>query len=145
MCVACLTFSALTLFTPVSEAPQVADTQQNGAREIVFTRANTMPLAQETQLAIAQFLDYLPADPEIALLRDGLTQLSVALETAQSDEEAEQMVDDHLNALEDDVFASPNSERIIAVLRDIVIGDNPLQASLLNHINSRTRAFQAHV
>lgn len=133
MCVACLTFSALALFTPVSEAPQATEIQQNGVRELVFTQSEPLPLAQETQLAIADFLDYLPDDPDLALFRDGLQALSVELDTVTSDDAAQQLVRDRLRDLEAQVLASPNRDRIIAVLRDLVVGDNPLQVSLLTH------------
>ncbi len=141
MCVACLAFSALTLFTPVSESAQAsgvlqsATVQQAGVREITFTRREVPLLADQTQEAIAEFLNYLPTDPELELLRTGMADLSVALEAVTSDTEARQIIDDHLQTLQEQVFASPNSDRIIAVLRDIVIGDSELQLSQSQHFN----------
>lgn len=135
MCVACLAFSALTLFTPVSDAPQVIDVSQNGGREITFARMESPSLAHQTQAAIAEFLNYLPTDPELELLRTGMTNLSADLRTATSDAEAQRMIDDHLQTLQEDVFASPNSDRIIAILRQIVLGDSELQVSRIEHLN----------
>ncbi len=128
MCVSCLTLSALTLFTPVSETPQPVALQTGAVREIVYTQAPALTVAQETQAAIATMLQQLPVESELHLLRSGLETLQVRLNQAKTDAEAEAMIDQELAHLQQRVLASPSAERIIAVLRGMVLEENTLQS-----------------
>lgn len=142
MCVACLTFSALTLFTPVFNPSQPANLQQGAVREIVYTQAPSLSVAQETQAAIATMLEQLPARSDLQLLRQGLQTLQTRLNQAQSNAEADSIIDQELTALEQRVLASPNPEPIITVLREMVLGEPTLQSNqlLLPSQNSRLTA-----
>lgn len=59
MCISCLAFSALSLFTPATEALPSIDVQRGTVREITF-QADSLKVAQENQVAITMMLNQLP-------------------------------------------------------------------------------------
>lgn len=134
MCISCLALSALSLFTPVTEVPQPVDIQPGAVREIVF-QADSLKVAQENQVAIAKMINQLPNSPEMLILKEGLQSLRVQLDTAKDDAEAEAIIYDGLQALSKRVMASASAEKIIEVLRAMVVEEDYVQSSLPTDLN----------
>lgn len=128
MCISCLAFSALSLFTPATEALPFIDVQQGTVREITF-QADFLKVAQENQVAITMMLNQLPDSPEMLILKEELQLLRVRLDMAKNDAEAETIIYDGLQALSKRVMASSNAEEIIEVLRAMVINEEYVQAT----------------
>lgn len=128
MCISCLAFSALSLFTPATEALPSIDVQRGTVREITF-QADSLKVAQENQVAITVMLNQLPDSPEMLILKEELQLLRVRLDMAKNDAEAETIIYDGLQALSKRVMASSNAEKIIEVLRAMVINEEYVKAT----------------
>lgn len=126
MCITCLAFSALSLFTPVTEVPQSVDIQLGTVREITF-QANSLKVAHENQVASAEMINQLPDSPEMLILKEELQSLRVQLDIAKNDAEAEVIIYDGLQVLSKRVMASSNAEKIIEVLKAMVVEEEYVQ------------------
>lgn len=116
MCVTCLAFSALTLFSPVTEAPQPANGTSANASNTQAKQVKLMPVAEDTRISIAKMLKQMPNSPETRILREEFKSLQAKLAGVKDDAKAEVIIDDGLNALSKRVMAAPNSDRIVEVL-----------------------------
>lgn len=122
MCMPCLIASALMLFTP-------------SGSDLSLSPNNSIPLAQDAQVAIVQVVDRLPSSAETQLLRNGLEQLKAKLATAKTDVEAKAILDRELVALAQQVGADPNSEVMTQALESLLMGDDqPILRQLQSHV-----------
>lgn len=134
MCITCLAFSALSLFTPVTEVPQSVDIQLGTVREITF-QADSLKVAHENQVAITRMINQLPDSPEMLILRAELQSLRVQLDVAKNDTEAEAIIYNGLQALSKRVMASSSAEKIIEVLRAMVVEEEDVLSTLPASLN----------
>lgn len=117
MCVTCLAFSAMTLFTPVTEAPH-ANMQPAG-------QIQSMPVAEETRTSIAELLKRLPNSPDSRILREEFQSLQARLVGVKDDAKAAEIINSGLDTLSKRVMAEPNSEQISALMSSMLVEDNP--------------------
>lgn len=119
MCVTCLAFSAMTLFTPVTEAPQSVNVQP-------ASQVQSMPVAEETRISIAKMLQQLPKSADTRILREEFQSIQSQLAGVKDDAKAEVIINDGLNVLSQRVMAQPNSEEIIGAMKAmLVVEDDP--------------------
>lgn len=116
MCVACYAFSAMTLFTPVTEAPQSTNVQS-------ASQVQSMPVAEETRISIAKMLKQLPKSADTRILREEFQSIQARLAGVKDDAKAETIINNGLNTLSQRVMAQPNSEKIIAVMEDLLVDE----------------------
>lgn len=116
MCVTCLVFSALTLFSPVTEAPQLGNGTSANVSNAQAKQVKLMPVAEDTRISIAKMLKQMPNSPETRILREEFKSLQAKLSGVKDDAKAEVIIDDGLNALSKRVVVAPNSDRNVEVL-----------------------------
>lgn len=116
MCLTCLAFSAMTLFTPVTEAPQSAGQPAS--------QVQSMPVAEETQISIAKLLKQMPNSPETRVLREEFQSIQARLAGVKDDTKAEAIISNGLDSLSKRVMAEPNSEQIMEVMMKMLEADN---------------------
>lgn len=108
----------MTLFTPVTEAPQSANMQPAG-------QIQSMPVAEETRTSIAELLKRLPNSPDSRVLREEFQSLQARLVGVKDDAKAAAIINSGLDALSKRVMAEPNSEQISALMSSMLVEDNP--------------------
>ncbi len=149
MCVTCLAFSALTIFSPVTEAPQPATGTPASISNVQASQVKSMPVAEETRVAIAKMLKQLPSSSDAHLLRQELKSLQARLAGVKDDAKAEAIIDQGLNTLSERVMAAPNSDRIVEVLFEMGEAEanpqvNSTQSKLLRVPSSSPTASLRH-
>lgn len=122
MCVACYAFSAMTLFTPVTEAPQSTNVQS-------ASQVQSMPMAEETRISIAKMLKQLPRSADTRVLREEFQSIQARLAGVKDDAKAETIINNGMNTLSQRLMAQPNSEKIIAVMEDLLIDEGIVKLS----------------
>ncbi len=140
MCVSCLLFSALTLFTPVTAAPQAANLTPAGVSSLGYSQVNSSKVAAETRSAIAQMVAQLPDSPDMRVLREELLSLKAQLAAVKDDAEADKMIDDGLRAMSTRILAEPNAGQIVEHLKGMLADDSqpPANSSGLKLLKSKT-------
>ncbi len=131
MCVTCLAFSALTLFSPVTEPPQPANVAPANIPGGQASLVQSMSVAQETRLAITEMLKQLPDSPETQVLRQEFQSLQARLAGVKDDSKADVIIDSGLNSLSKRVMAAPNADQLIEVLFELQESKNNQQAARL--------------
>lgn len=116
MCVLCAGFSALTLFTPVTEAPRSTNVTPATVPNVQYEQIKSTKVAQEARIAIAGMLNQLPSSPETRILREEFQSMQAQLAMVNDDPKAEAIIYTGLNSLVNRIMAEPNSDRIIDVL-----------------------------
>lgn len=141
MCITCLAFSALTVFSPVTEAPQPANGTSANVSNTQAKQVKLMPVAEDTRISIAKMLKQMPNSPETRILRKEFKSLQAKLAGVKDDAKAEVIIDDGLNALSKRVMAAPNSDRIVEVLFEMREAEanpqlmNSTQSKLLQNLS----------
>lgn len=120
MCVACYAFSAMTLFTPVTEAPQSTNVQP-------ATQVQSMPVGEETRISIAKMLQQLPKSAETRIFREEFESIQAQLAGVKDDAKAETIINNGLNTLSQRVMAQPNSDEIIGAMTAMLVVEDDLQ------------------
>lgn len=127
MCLMCAAFSTMTLFSPVTEAPQPV-----GVNPISVPNAQTsqviksVPMAEETRISIAKFLQQVPNSPETRILREEFKSMQTKLVGVKDDAKAGAIINGGLNTLSERVTAAPNSEQITEVMNEMLVDEgNP--------------------
>jgi hypothetical protein len=128
MCVTCLAFSVMTLFTPVSEASPTPGVLPEPVVEQARP-ALSRSLAEETRQGISQMLKQIPNSSETQLLQQGFQSLYVRLEKVTEDAAAEAIIDEELEALSQRVQAAPNRDQLVEILFELQEGQYQSQAS----------------
>jgi len=128
MCVTCLAFSALTLFSPV-EAPQPASVAPATIPGRQTSLVQSTSVAQKTRLAITEMLKQLPDSPKTQVVRQELQSLQTRLVGVKDDAKADLIIDNGLNSLSQRVMAAPNSGQLIEVLFELQESKNNQQAA----------------
>jgi hypothetical protein len=128
MCVSCLLTSAVMLFTPAQGLPEPVNVAPNVMPEAISIPVQ-MSVAQETQIAIAEMLTYIPRSPETSLLINGLESLQTQLHGITSDDEADELIKTSLSELSTQMRLAPNSEELFDLLMQIM-EQKDTQASL---------------
>ncbi len=119
MCITCLAFSAMTLFSPVTEAPQPTNVQPISLSNNQPASASSLSIAEETRISISRLLKQIPNSPETLVLREEFKSLQAKLAGVKDDTKADAIIDDGLNALSKRVMAEPNADRIIEILFEL--------------------------
>ncbi len=125
MCVYCLAFSAMTLFSPVTEAPQPPNTNSANVSNVQAGQVQSMPVAEETRISITELLKRLPNSPDARVLREEFQSLQTRLAGVNDDAKAEAIINNGLDSLSKRVMAEPNSDQIIALMTSMLVEDNP--------------------
>jgi hypothetical protein len=120
MCVSCLAVSALTFFIPVSDVPASNIPQPASASApttLVKPKVSTgiAAVQKEIQAVLAQ----LPKSADAEILRSSLKATSIRLNTATSDQQAQDILDEENDKLAEAVKKSPNAPQIAEILLDI--------------------------
>ena len=92
MCFLCAGFSALTLFAPVTEAPQSTNVTPTNAPHVQYEQINSTKVAQEARIAIASMLNQLPNSPETLILREEFKLMQAQLAMVNNDTKAEAII-----------------------------------------------------
>lgn len=147
MCVTCLAFSAMTLFSPVTEAPQPTSLNPSSLSDGQASQVKPMPVAEETRASITQMLKRMPNSPETQILREEFSSLQAKLAGVKDDTKADMIINDGLDTLSKRVMAAPNSDRIIEVLFEMGEAGansqmNSIQSKLLQGPSSSVTSFK---
>lgn len=147
MCVMCAAFSAMTLFSPVTEAPQPANVNSANVPSTQVRQVKSMPVAEETRISITELLKQMPNSPETRVLRDEFKSIQARLAGVKDDGKAQAIVDDGLNALTKRVMAEPNSDQILGVMNSMLIIESPqlttpAKSNLLQGPSSNLQSFK---
>lgn len=139
MCISCLLFSTLTLFTPVTASPQAPNLTPADVSSPAYSQVNSSKVAAETRSAIAQMVAGLPDSPDMRVLREELLSLKAQLAAVKDDAEADKMLDDGLRAMSKRILAEPNAGVIVEHLKDMLIDDSepPANSSGLELLKSK--------
>ncbi len=129
MCISCLLFSAIALFTPVTASPQAANLTSADVSSPVYSQVNSSKVAAETRSAIAQMVAGLPDSSDMRVLREELLSLKAKLAAVKDDAEADKMIDDGLRAMSKRILAEPNAGVIVEHLKDMLIDDSEPSAN----------------
>lgn len=125
MCVLCAGFSALTLFTPVTEAPQSTNVTPANIPHVRYEQIKSKKVAQEARIAIAGMLNQLPSSPETRILREEFKSMQAQLAMVNDDTKAEAIIYSGLDSLVNRIMAEPNSDQIIDTLMKMLeVKDN---------------------
>jgi Mg/Co/Ni transporter MgtE len=129
----------MTLFTPVTEAPQPANTTSANISNVQASQAKSMPVAEETRISIAKLLKQMPNSPETRILREEFKSIQARLAGVNDDAKAEAIISNGLDSLSKRVMAEPNSDQIIEVMMKMLEEDNQqaLKVLKLDTLQSR--------
>lgn len=120
MCVSCLVVSALTFFIPVSDVPASNIPQSASASApTTLVKSKVSPGIAAVQKEIQAVLTQLPKSTNTEILRNGLKATSTRLNTATSDQQAQDILDEENDKLAEAVLKSPNAPQIAEILLDI--------------------------
>lgn len=122
MCVGCLITSTLLLFTPADPS-------------VVINQSEQVSLAAKKQVAIAKVISHLPQTADVALLRDGLTDIEGQLSVAINDEEAETILKAELSALSQKVASDAKGDIMFKALDNIIATEDDAQLPWRNKLN----------
>lgn len=135
MCVTCLAFSAMTLFSPVTEAPQPANVAPASVPSTQVRQVKSMSVAEETRIVLTEMLKRMPNSPETRVLREEFKSLQAKLVGVKDDDKADAIIDDGVNSLSKRVMAAPNSDQLIEVLFELREAKNNQQAANILKLN----------
>jgi hypothetical protein len=120
MCVACLVVSALTFIVPVSDAPTSYVPQSaTASAPKTLVRTQVSPGIAAVKKEIQVVLAHLPNSSDAEILRNGLKAASTRLNTATSDQQAQDILDEETDRLAEVVKKAPNAQQIADILLDI--------------------------
>jgi hypothetical protein len=120
MCVSCLVVSALTFFIPVSDVP-VPNAAQSASTSVSTTlvRPQLSSSIAKVQKEIQAILVQLPNSSGAEILRHSLRATSTRLNTATSDQQAQNILDEENDKLAEAVKKAPNASQIAEILLDV--------------------------
>lgn len=118
MCIGCLAISALTFIIPVSgnspSIPSPTATPVTAGQEIRVSLG-----VAKTQKMLQTMLQKVPLSADTQVLRQGLTAASVRLSMATTDQQAQVMLDEEMDALVEALNKAPNAEKLIVLVWEI--------------------------
>jgi len=150
MCVTCLAFSAMALFSPVIEAQRPVSVGSANVPGEKFSQVQSMSVAEETRTSITRMLKQLPKSSDTRILHEEFKSLQARLAGVKDDAKAEAIIDDGLNALSKRVTAAPNSDQLMEVLFEMREAKpnpqliNSTQSKLLQGASSSATPFRAY-
>ncbi len=119
MCFGCITLSAFTLFIPVTDASQPTHlpvTNTPGAEMAQVQLSANVPKFRDT---VAQMIEQVSQSPDAEILREELTAIHVGLAGVTDLTQAQEIVDDGMDAMAQRVMAAPNADDLIDLLYDL--------------------------
>lgn len=119
MCVSCLVVSALTFMIPVSDAPTSNVPQSMTTAAPMALRSKVSPGIAAAQREIQRVIAQLPNSEDADILRNGLKTFSTRLNTATTDQQAQNILDEEAIKLSESVKKVPNAQKIVDILLDI--------------------------
>lgn len=136
----------MTLFSPVTEAPQPANVNPSSLSNGQASQVKPMPVAEEARASITQMLKRMPNSPETQILREEFNSLQAKLVGVKDDDKADVIINNGLDTLSKRIMAAPNSDRIIEVLFEMGEAANPqmnsIQSKLLQGPSSSVTSFK---
>jgi hypothetical protein len=119
MCVSCLVVSALTFLIPVSDVPASNVPQSINPSAPTALRTKVSPGIAAAQREIQTVIAHLPRSKDADILRNGLKTFSTRLNTATTDQQAQDILDEETDKLAEAVRKAPNAQKIVDILLDI--------------------------
>lgn len=120
MCVACLAVSALTFVIPASPVPQSPSglvPDRGNASQVVSAKVS--PGVTQVQTTLQAMLKQLPNSADTQVLRKGLESAVARLKMAQTDRQAQALLDAEMGKLAKAVMDAPNAQALIDLTLDI--------------------------
>lgn len=139
MCLLCVLFSAIELFTPVTASLQAANLTPADVSSPAYSQVNSSKVAVETRSAISQMVAQLPDSPDMRVLRQELLSLKAQLAAVKDDAEADKTINEGLRSMNTRIMAQPNAGVIVEHLKDMLIDDteSPANSSGLELLKSK--------
>ncbi|QIZ70960.1 hypothetical protein [Oxynema aestuarii] len=131
MCVGCLFLSTLMIVSPASSQ----EIEPNSIPISTYNQTTPSIFARETQAAIATVLNQLPNEPEFDPIATQLNALYADLSSAQTDREAEAIVDRAVKALSAHLKTDPNAAKIKEIFFELRENHYNQQRTNLSSIN----------
>jgi hypothetical protein len=119
MCVSCLVVSALTFMIPVSDAPTSNVPQSITTSVPTALQSKASPGITAAQREIQRVIAQLPKSNDAEILRNGLKTFSTRLNTAKTDQQAQNILDEEAIKLSEAVKKVPNAQKLVDILLDI--------------------------
>lgn len=142
MCIVCgVFFSTLTLFTPVTEAPNPANVTSVNVPKVQYQQINSIPMVEKTRIKLAGMLNQLPNSDEMRVLREELESLQAQLATVKDDAKAKKIIEIGLNSISKRILAEPNSDQTFRVFMKLLEAKYNQQAA--NGLNLNAAKKQA--
>lgn len=112
MCIVCgVFFSSLTLFTPVTEAPNSANSNSANIPKVQYQQIQSKPLAKQAQIKLADMLARLPISDETLVLRKELKSIQVQLDPIKDDAKAQQIIEKELRTVYQRILEKPSYQK----------------------------------
>jgi hypothetical protein len=139
MCLLCVLFSAIELFTPVTASLQAANLTPADVSSPAYSQVNSSKVAVETRSAISQMVAQLPDSPDMRVLRQELLSLKAQLAAVKDDAEADKTINEGLRSMNTRIMAQPNAGQIVEYLKGMLVDDSqpPANSSGLKLLKSK--------
>lgn len=112
MCIVCgVFFSGLTLFTPVTEVPNSANSNAANLPKVQYQQTQSKSLAKQAQIKLSNMLSRLPVSEETQVLRKELKSIQVQLEPIKDDAKAQQIIEKELRTVYQRILEKPSYQQ----------------------------------
>lgn len=112
MCIVCgVFFSGLTLFTPVPEIPNSANSNTDNLPKVQYRQTLSKSLAKQAQIKLANMLARLPISDETQVLRKEIKSIQVQLDPIKDDAKAQQIIEKELRTVYQRILEKPSYQQ----------------------------------
>lgn len=112
MCIVCgVFFSSLTLFAPVTEPPNSANSNSTNIPKVQYQQTQNKPLAKQAQIKLADMLARLPVSDETSVLREKLQSIQRQLNTIEDDARTQQIIETRLRTVYQRILEKPSYQQ----------------------------------